>query len=140
MARLTFLGAALTVTGSQYLLEAGGRLVLVDSGMFQGDKALRQRNWTNPEFPVAKVDAIVLTHTHIDHIGRVPRLVKLGFRGAIYCTPPTQELAEVLLLDAAHLQEEDAEYLNRKGLTKHEPALPLFDDTDVQESLGLFRS
>ena len=129
MARLTFLGAARTVTGSQYLVEAGGRLVLVDSGMFQGDKALRQRNWSEPGFPAAKVDAIVLTHTHLDHIGRVPRLVKLGFRGEVYCTPPTQELAEILLLDAAHLQLEDAEYLNRKGLTKHQPALPLFDDS-----------
>ena len=140
MARLTFLGAARTVTGSQYLLEAGGRLVLVDSGMFQGDKALRQRNWSQPEFPVAKVDAIVLTHTHLDHLGRVPRLVKLGFRGAIYCTPPTLELAEILLLDAAHLQEEDADYLNRKGLTTHAPALPLFNASDVQEALKLFRA
>ena len=140
MARLTFLGAARTVTGSQYLLEAGGRLVLVDSGMFQGDKALRQRNWSQPEFPVAKVDAIVLTHTHLDHIGRVPRLVKLGFRGAIYCTPPTLELAEILLLDAAHLQQEDADYLNRKGLTTHAPALPLFNASDVQEAMKLFRT
>jgi metallo-beta-lactamase family protein len=139
MARLTFLGAAQTVTGSQYLLEAGGRRLLVDSGMFQGEKALRLRNWSEPEFPPAKVDAIVLTHTHIDHIGRVPRLVKLGFRGQIFCTPPTRELAEILLLDAAHLQQEDAEYLNRKGLTKHKPALPLFDETDVQEALRLFR-
>ena len=140
MARLTFLGAARTVTGSQYLVDAGGRLVLVDSGMFQGDKPLRLRNWSEPPFPVAKVDAIVLTHTHLDHIGRVPRLVKLGFRGAIYCTPPTRELAEILLLDAAHLQQEDAEYLNRKGLTKHDPALPLFDDADVQEAMKLFRA
>ena len=77
----------------------------------------------------------MLTHTHLDHIGRVPRLVKQGFRGPIYCTPPTQELAEILLLDAAHLQQEDAEYLNRKGLTKHTPALPLFDETDVREAL-----
>ena len=136
MARLTFLGAAQTVTGSQYLLEGGGRRILVDSGMFQGEKALRLRNWAEPEFDPARVDAIVLTHTHLDHIGRVPRLVKQGFRGPIYCTPPTQELAEVLLLDAAHLQQEDAEYLNRKGLTKHTPALPLFDETDVREALA----
>jgi metallo-beta-lactamase family protein len=139
MARLTFLGAAQTVTGSQYLLEGGGGRILVDSGMFQGEKALRLRNWAEPEFAPAKVDAIVLTHTHLDHIGRVPRLVKQGFRGPIYCTPPTRELAEVLLLDAAHLQQEDADYLNRKGLTKHSPALPLFDETDVREALALLR-
>ena len=139
MARLSFFGAAQTVTGSQYLVESGGRRLLVDSGMFQGDKSLRLRNWADPEFPPAEVDAIVLTHTHIDHIGRVPRLVKLGFQGSIFCTPPTQELAEILLLDAAHLQQEDAEYLNRKGLTKHKPALPLFDQSDVQQALKLFR-
>jgi metallo-beta-lactamase family protein len=139
MLRLTFLGAARTVTGSQYLVEAGGRRVLVDSGMFQGDKALRLRNWNDPDFPVDEVDAVVLTHTHLDHIGRLPRLVKLGFKGAVYCTPPTRELAEILLLDAAHLQQEDAEYFNRKKLTKHDPALPLFDDSDVQEAMKLFR-
>src|SRR5512141_711124 len=140
MARLSFLGAAQTVTGSQYLLEGGGRRLLLDSGMFQGEKALRLRNWAEPEFDPAKVDAMVLTHTHLDHIGRVPRLVKQGFRGPIYCTPPTRELAEILLLDAAHLQQEDAGYLNRKGLTKHTPALPLFDETDVREAMELFRS
>jgi metallo-beta-lactamase family protein len=140
MARLTFLGAAQTVTGSQYLLEGGGQRILVDSGMFQGQKALRLRNWADPEFSPAAVDAIVLTHTHLDHIGRVPRLVRQGFRGPIYCTPPTKELAEILLLDAAHLQQEDADYLNRKGLTKHKPALPLFDEADVREALGLFRT
>lgn len=139
MARLTFLGAAQTVTGSQYLLEAGGRRLLLDSGMFQGEKALRLRNWAEPDFDPATVDALVLTHTHLDHIGRVPRLVKQGFRGPIYCTPPTRELAEVLLLDAAHLQEEDAGYLNRKGLTKHAPALPLFDEADVGAAMELFR-
>ena len=139
MPRLTFLGAARTVTGSQYLVEAGGRRLLVDSGMFQGEKVLRLRNWSEPEFPAASVDALVLTHTHIDHIGRVPRLVKQGFRGPIYCTPPTRELAEILLLDAAHLQQEDADYLNRKSLTKHEPALPLFDESDVQQAIQLVR-
>ncbi len=139
MARLTFLGAAQTVTGSQYLLDGGGRRLLLDSGMFQGEKALRLRNWAEPEFDPAKVDAMVLTHTHLDHIGRVPRLVKQGFRGPIYCTPPTRELAEILLLDAAHLQQEDAGYLNRKGLTKHAPALPLFDETDVGAAMELFR-
>ena len=88
----------------------------------------------------AAVRALVLTHTHLDHIGRVPRLVKQGFRGDIFCTPPTRDLAEVLLLDSAHLQMEDAEYLNRKKLTKHEPALPLYDSADVEACLKLFRA
>jgi len=140
VARLSFLGAARTVTGSQYLLEAEGRRLLVDSGMFQGEKALRLLNWTDPAFDPEDVDALVLTHTHLDHIGRVPRLVKQGFRGRIYCTPATRELAEILLLDAAHLQEEDAAYLNRKGLTKHAPALPLFEAADVQVALELFET
>ncbi len=140
MARLSFLGAAKTVTGSQYLVEADGRRLLVDCGMFQGEKALRQLNWAEPAFEPSAVDALVLTHTHLDHIGRVPRLVKQGFSGPIYCTPATRELAEILLLDAAHLQEEDAAYLNRKGLTKHEPALPLFEAADVHEALTLFRT
>jgi metallo-beta-lactamase family protein len=140
MARLSFLGAARTVTGSQYLLEAGGERLLVDSGMFQGEKALRLRNWAEPEFDPRAVSALVLTHTHLDHVGRVPRLVRQGFSGPIYCTPPTRELAEVLLEDAAHLQEEDAEYLNRKKLTKHEPALPLFDQADVERALELFEA
>jgi metallo-beta-lactamase family protein len=139
MARLTFLGAAKTVTGSQYLVEANGQRLLVDCGMFQGEKALRLRNWDDPLPDPARVGALVLTHTHLDHIGRVPRLVKRGFAGPIYCTPPTAELAEILLLDAAHLQEEDAEYLNRKGLTRHKPALPLFDQGDVQETLKRLR-
>ncbi len=140
MAHLTFLGAAKTVTGSQYLVETDSARVMVDCGMFQGEKPLRQRNWADPEYDPARVEALVLTHTHLDHIGRVPRLVKQGFRGPIWCTPATRELAEILLLDAAHLQKEDAEYLNRKQLTSHEPALPLFDEADVQEALALFRT
>jgi metallo-beta-lactamase family protein len=139
MPTLTFLGAAKTVTGSQYLVRAGDSSVLVDSGMFQGPKELRDHNWVAPTFDPSTADALVVTHTHLDHIGRIPRLVKQGFRGPIYCTPATQELAEVLLKDAAHLQEEDAEYLNRKGLSRHKPALPLFDTADVEASLKQFR-
>ena len=140
MSELSFLGAARTVTGSQYLVESDGEQVLVDSGMFQGEKALRQRNWDDPSFDPGAVKAMILTHTHLDHIGRLPRLVRQGFDGPIFCTPPTRDLAEVLLADAAHLQKEDAGYLNRKGLTKHAPALPLFEQTDVEAALELFET
>jgi metallo-beta-lactamase family protein len=134
---ITFLGAARTVTGSAYLVDSGRSQVMVDFGMFQGRKEIRQRNWVDPLFPAPQVDAVVLTHTHLDHIGRLPRLVANGFKGPIFCTPATVELGEVLLKDAAHLQMEDAEYLNRKGLTSHKPALPLFDDRDVERTLKL---
>lgn len=135
---ITFLGAARTVTGSAYLVDCERSQVMVDFGMFQGRKNIRQRNWVDPEFPAPAVEAVILTHTHLDHIGRIPRLVKNGFKGPIFCTPPTVELAEVLLKDAAHLQMEDAEYLNRRGRTSHKPALPLFDDRDVEQALKLF--
>jgi metallo-beta-lactamase family protein len=140
MARLSFLGAAKTVTGSQYLIESGSARLMVDCGMFQGEKALRLRNWAEPSFDPASVRWLVLTHTHLDHIGRVPRLVRQGFQGRILCTPATRELAEVLLKDAAHLQQEDAEYLNRKKLSKHEPAMPLFEEADVDACLKLIET
>lgn len=140
MARLTFLGAARTVTGSQYLLEHGRERVMVDCGMFQGEKPLRLRNWAEPDYDPGSVQALILTHTHLDHIGRLPRLFKQGFQAPVYCTPPTRELAEILLKDAAHLQKEDAGYFNRKGLTKHQPALPLFDDADVEACLERFET
>jgi metallo-beta-lactamase family protein len=136
--RLSFHGGAGTVTGSRYLLEAGGRRLLVDCGMFQGLKELRLMNWRRPEFDPRAIDALVLTHAHIDHSGYIPRLVREGFRGPIFCTPPTVDLAEVLLLDAAKLQEEDAEYANRKGYSKHSPALPLYTARDVDAAMRRF--
>lgn len=136
--RLSFFGGAGTVTGSRYLLEAGGRRLLIDCGMFQGLKELRLMNWRRPEFDPSTVDALLLTHAHIDHAGYIPRLVREGFRGPIFCTPPTIELSEVLLLDSAKLQEEDAEYANRKGYSKHAPALPLYTAKDVDFALQRF--
>lgn len=135
-----FYGGAGTVTGSRHLLVDGGSELLVDCGMFQGMKALRLLNWKRPAFDPAAVDAMVLTHAHMDHVGMVPRLVRDGFRGRVYCTPPTRELAEVVLLDAAKLQEEDAAYANRKGYSKHKPALPLYTAADVQRALERFSS
>lgn len=136
---LTCHGAAGTVTGSRHLLEAAGRLLLVDCGLFQGLKALRLRNWEPPPFSAAGVDDVVLTHAHLDHTGYLPRLVACGFRGAVHCTPATRELSELLLLDAARLQMEDADYANRQGFSKHRPALPLFDEGDARRALSLMR-
>lgn len=135
MVRLTFHGAAETVTGSKYLLETGSSRVLIDCGLFQGLKALRLKNWDRPPFDPRQIDAIVLTHAHLDHVGYLPRLVRLGYKGPIYATPATVDLAELILLDAAKIQENDAEYANRKGYSKHHPALPLFDSQDVQDVL-----
>ncbi len=140
MAKLTFHGAARTVTGSKYLLEAGGAAVLVDCGLFQGLKELRELNWAPTPFDVKAVDAVVLTHAHLDHVGYLPRLVKQGYKGPIYCTPATHELAEIILLDSAKCQEDDAVYANRKGYSKHRPALPLYDGRDVEKTMRLFRN
>jgi len=138
MVEIGFFGGAGTVTGSRHLVMSGDERVLVDCGMYQGLKELRLKNWEPCPFDPTKVPFVVLTHTHIDHIGMLPRLVKEGFAGAVICTPATRDLAELLLMDAAHLQEEDAAYLNRKGLTKHKPALPLFDSGDAEKTLSLF--
>ncbi len=140
MASLTFHGAAETVTGSKYLLEAGRTKVLVDCGLFQGLKELRLRNWDRLPFNPQHVHAVLLTHAHIDHVGYLPRFVKDGFRGPIYATPATESLAELLLLDAAHNQEEEADYANRKGYSKHKPALPLFNAHDVKRAMSRFRT
>ncbi len=139
-ATLAFHGAAGTVTGSKSLLEAAGRSVLVDCGMFQGLKELRERNWAPPAFDVRALDHVLLTHVHIDHIGWLPRLVREGYDGPVHCTAPSRELAEMMLLDAAKLQEEDAEYANRKGFSKHAPALPLFDEGDARRAVALLRA
>ncbi|PWB71883.1 hypothetical protein C3F09_07375 [candidate division GN15 bacterium] len=132
MIKLSFHGAAGTVTGSKYLLDVNGTRILIDCGMYQGAKELRQRNWNPPPFDPTSISAIVLTHAHIDHVGYLPRLVKQGFAGEVYCTPPTAEIASITLEDTAHLQLEDAEFRNKKKLTSHEIALPLFTLEDVQ--------
>ncbi len=129
--KLTFLGAARTVTGSKHLLEVDNQRVLVDCGLFQGLKELRLRNWEPLPVPAESIQAVVLTHAHLDHCGYLPRLVKHGFRGRIFCTPATSELTRIVLADAGHLQEEDAERANRKGYTKHHPAEPLFTAADA---------
>lgn len=137
--QLRFLGGAGTVTGSRHLLEADGRRVLLDCGLFQGLKPLRLRNWA--PFPVrpASVEAVVLSHAHLDHSGYLPKLVREGFRGPIYCSAGTRDLCEILLLDSAHLQEADADYLNRHGISRHKPALPLYTVDDAQRAIAALR-
>ncbi|MBI1246364.1 MBL fold metallo-hydrolase [bacterium] len=135
MTRLTFHGAAETVTGSKYLLEADDSRVLIDCGLFQGLKELRLRNWEPLPFAADSIDKIVLTHAHIDHTGYLPRVVRDGYHGPIYCTPGTKKLTELLLLDSAENQERDAEYFNYKGLSKHKPALPLYDGKDARKAI-----
>ncbi|MGA0610778.1 MBL fold metallo-hydrolase RNA specificity domain-containing protein [Caldimonas sp. KR1-144] len=133
--QLHFLGATGTVTGSRYLVERGGRRLLVDCGLFQGLKQLRLRNWEALPLPASRIDAVVLTHAHIDHSGFLPRLIGLGFRGRVHCTRGTRELCELLLPDSGHLQEEEAEYLNRHGRSKHHPALPLYTEAEGRAAL-----
>lgn len=135
-----FYGAAGTVTGSKYLVRAGETSVVVDCGMFQGEKRLREMNWQSAPFKPSEASALLLTHAHVDHSGLIPRFVREGFRGPVYSTPATAEMARILLLDSARLQEEDAEYANRKGFSRHHPALPLYTEKDVERALGRFRS
>jgi metallo-beta-lactamase family protein len=136
VAELTFLGAARTVTGSKYLLDAGGSRVLIDCGLFQGLKELRQRNWAPFPVPAESVGAIVLTHAHLDHVGYLPRLVAQGFRGTVFCTAGTADLCRLVLPDSARIQEEDARQANKHGYTKHEPALPLYTEADAFRALS----
>ena len=146
MAYLQFLGAAGTVTGSKHLINTAndnsgknGLQVLIDCGMFQGQKEWRSRNWQDTPVPAREIDAVILTHAHLDHCGWIPRLVKEGFRGAIYATPPTIDLCSVILPDAGHLQEEEAHFHNRKGTSQHHPALPLYTLEDAESCLERFK-
>lgn len=132
MIKLAFHGAAGTVTGSKYLISVNEQKVLIDCGIFQGPRDLRQRNWKPLPFAASDVSAVVVTHAHVDHVGYLPRLKREGFSGKVYATPPTAEIAKICLLDSAHLQEEDAEYRNKKGLTRHKKALPLFTTEDAE--------
>lgn len=134
---IQFLGAAGTVTGSKYLLTIGQRKIMVDCGLFQGQKALRQRNWQPLPVNAADIEAVIITHAHIDHIGYLPRLHRDGFRGRIICTHATQELMQIMLLDSAKLQEEEAEYAARKGYSSHAHPEPLYNTHDVQALLPL---
>ncbi|KWT91599.1 MULTISPECIES: MBL fold metallo-hydrolase [unclassified Variovorax] len=133
--KLDFLGAAGTVTGSKTLVTHEGKQLLVDCGLFQGYKNLRAMNWEPFPFDPTKLDAVVLTHAHLDHAGALPLLVKRGFRGPVFATPSTIDVCRVLLPDSARIQEEDAEYANRHKLSKHQPALPLYSEEDAQRAL-----
>ena len=137
--RLTFLGASETVTGSKYLIEHQQRKFLVDCGLFQGLKELRLKNWDSLTIDPDSIDSVLLTHAHIDHSGYLPKLVKDGFNGNIYANQETIDLCRILLTDSAKVMEEDAEYANLTGFSKHSPALPLFTVKDVQTTMGLFK-
>ena len=139
MAKITFYGGVGTVTGSKYLIEHDGRCVLVDCGLFQGLKELRERNWQDPQFNVNSLDAVIITHAHIDHTGYLPRIVKLGYSGPVFTSRATADLLKILLPDSGRLQEEDADYRNRHQLTRHAPALPLYDENDARDALKLIR-
>ncbi len=139
MARLEFWGGVGTVTGSKYLIEADRGRVLVDCGLFQGLKELRERNWQDPPFDPASLDAVLITHAHIDHTGYLPRLVAQGFNNPVYCSRGTADLLKILLPDAARIQEEDADYRNRHNLTKHRPALPLYTEEDARRAIDLIQ-
>ncbi|GER07516.1 hypothetical protein JCM17843_18260 [Kordiimonadales bacterium JCM 17843] len=132
---LTFLGAVGTVTGSKYLLEAGGKRILIDCGLFQGYKQLRLRNWARLPVSPKSIDLVILTHAHIDHSGYLPLLVKNGFKGRVYATPGTCDLCKILLPDSGFLQEKDAEFAARHGYSKHKSVKPLYTRMDARKAL-----
>jgi metallo-beta-lactamase family protein len=136
MTQITFLGAARTVTGSKYLLDTGRSKILIDAGLFQGLKELRERNWRPFPIPATDINAIVLTHAHLDHCGYLPRLVAQGFRGRVFCTAGTLDLCRIVLPDAGRIQEEDAANANRHGYSKHAPALPLYTEADAFRAIS----
>ena len=146
MPYIQFLGAAGTVTGSKHLINTGdpsgknGLQVLVDCGLFQGQKEWRERNWRETPVPAKEIDAVILTHAHLDHCGWIPRLVKGGFRGPIYATQPTIDLCGIILPDSGHLQEEDARFYNKTKKSKHDPALPLYTAEEAEKSLQVFKA
>src|SRR5579862_2286445 len=137
---LSFLGATGTVTGSRFLVDTGDARVLVDCGMYQGLKRLRLRNWEAPPVPPASVDAVVLTHAHLDHSGMLPALVRDGFSGPIVSTAQTADLATIVMRDSGHLQEEEAEFANKRGFSKHKPARPLYTEDDARAVAGRFHT
>ncbi len=138
MTKLTFLGGVGTVTGSKYLLEAAGKRMLIDCGLFQGFKQLRLRNWAPLPVDPKTIDIVILTHAHLDHSGYLPLLVKNGFAGRVLCTEATRDLCAILLPDSGHLQEKDADFANRYGFSKHRPALPLYTLKEAEMALEQF--
>jgi metallo-beta-lactamase family protein len=138
--KVHFLGAACTVTGSKFLLETPELNILIDCGLFQGIKGLRELNWQDFPYDPKGIDLILLTHGHLDHTGYLPRLVKQGYKKPIIGTPPTLGIADVILKDSARIQEEDAERANKEGFSKHQPALPLYTTSDAEKTIGLFKS
>lgn len=134
--KITFLGAADTVTGSKHLVHLGGQRILLDCGLFQGFKVLRERNWAPFPVPVKEIDAVVLSHAHLDHSGYLPRLIQQGYKGPVYASAATRDLCEVMLLDSAKLQEEDARRANKFGYSRHEKALPLYGVADAKRAIA----
>lgn len=137
---IVFLGAAGTVTGSRFLLRHGDIEVLVDAGLFQGPRVWRERNWDSFPLPLDHIEAVIITHAHLDHVGYLPRLYRAGFRGPVYLTRTSADLAEIVLRDSARIQVEDTEYARKKGYSRHQDPLPLYDESDAEGVLGLFHT